>query len=466
MLLIGNALVAAIIATLAWLHLAASREQYRGNAVRSTENLCHVLDAGISGMFDKVDLALQDTTAAVRNELHRGAAGRRSIDALLGAHAAAVPEVLSLRVLDARGDIAYGLGAGTPELNFAQRDYFVAARDHPEGGLVVSGPYLGPVSHRWVLVLARRLALRPGGFDGVVTASIALDRIQQLFAAMKLGPHGAVTLRAQADLALVARYSPGQGSQGPVGTRNVSRELSEVVGRMPGGGSYVAPTAIDGIERVNAFRRLDRYPFYVLVGLASDDYLAGWRAEVTGVSLLAALLMLGMLASSLQIFRSLRREQLARGTLERRQAQLRESEEHYWQVFETSGEAILVADRENRIVAVNPAFTRVTGYTPEEVLGRDPKLLSSGRQDKAFYAAMWRSILDTGQWRGEIWNRRRDGSLYPERMTINTLLDADGQVDRRVCIFADVTDQKRNEDLIWRQANYDALTRLPNRRLF
>ncbi len=135
-------------------------------------------------------------------------------------------------------------------------------------------------------------------------------------------------------------------------------------------------------------------------------------------------------------------------------------------VFEASSDGIVVTDGETRIVAVNRAFTAVTGYGAEEALGRNPRMLQSGRQNATFYEAMWRSIEQTGQWQGEIWNRRKNGEVFAERMSINTLFDTNGKVSRRICIFSDITEQKRTEDLIWRQANYDGLTGLPNRRLF
>lgn len=135
-------------------------------------------------------------------------------------------------------------------------------------------------------------------------------------------------------------------------------------------------------------------------------------------------------------------------------------------VYQNSAEGMLVTDAENRIIAINPAFTSVTGYTLEEVQGRDPGMLSSGRQDHAFYLAMWNAIKNTGQWQGEIWNRRKDGSEYAEWLTINTIYSEDGAVHRRVALFSDITERKQAEALIWNQANYDNLTQLPNRRLF
>ncbi|WKJ92084.1 EAL domain-containing protein [Methylomonas montana] len=134
-------------------------------------------------------------------------------------------------------------------------------------------------------------------------------------------------------------------------------------------------------------------------------------------------------------------------------------------VYQASSQAMMVTDADNHIITVNPAFTDVTCYEQKESLGQNPKILSSGRHDKAFYQTMWASLNTTGKWQGEIWNRRKNGEIFPEWLTINTIYQADGSVHRRVALFSDITKEKENEDLIWRQANFDMLTELPNRRM-
>ncbi|MBZ0091569.1 MAG: PAS domain S-box protein [Sulfuricellaceae bacterium] len=135
-------------------------------------------------------------------------------------------------------------------------------------------------------------------------------------------------------------------------------------------------------------------------------------------------------------------------------------------VFNASTASIVVADAKGLIVCVNPAFTQATGYEPHEVIGRNPRLLSSGRQSKEFYQNMWQTLEKTGHWEGEWWNKRKDGELYAEQVSLNTVRNKDGSVHRYVKISSDVTEKKRLDDLIWRQANYDSVTNLPNRRLF
>jgi diguanylate cyclase (GGDEF)-like protein/PAS domain S-box-containing protein len=134
-------------------------------------------------------------------------------------------------------------------------------------------------------------------------------------------------------------------------------------------------------------------------------------------------------------------------------------------VFDNAGEGIVITDTAARIVDVNAAFCAITGYAREQVIGRTPAMLASGRQDAAFYREMWRSLTDDGQWSGEIWNRRADGAVYAELLRISSVRGPDGAVTHFVGIFTDVTVQKRYQETLERLAHYDVLTGLPNRAL-
>lgn len=133
------------------------------------------------------------------------------------------------------------------------------------------------------------------------------------------------------------------------------------------------------------------------------------------------------------------------------------------QVFNHTHEAILVTDTEGRIVRVNEAFCRLTGYASDEVLGRTPAVLTSGRHDAAFFAGMWQTLHACGSWSGEIWNRRRDGSLMANWMAISTVRGPDGSAQAYVGLFHDITARKHDEAELQRAALYDALTGLGNR---
>ena len=135
-------------------------------------------------------------------------------------------------------------------------------------------------------------------------------------------------------------------------------------------------------------------------------------------------------------------------------------------IFNASTASIVATDADNRIVAVNAAFSRITGYEAQEVIGRDPRLLQSGRQSNVFYQEMWQTLERYGHWEGEWWNRRKDGEEYAEQVIMNVVRDGDGGVYRYVKVASDITEKKRLNDLIWRQAHYDTVTNLPNRQLF
>jgi diguanylate cyclase (GGDEF)-like protein/PAS domain S-box-containing protein len=130
-----------------------------------------------------------------------------------------------------------------------------------------------------------------------------------------------------------------------------------------------------------------------------------------------------------------------------------------------SQEAIIITDAEKVIQRVNPAFTKVTGYAAAEAIGQTPSMLDSGRQNDAFYQAMWATVRKQGAWQGEIWNRRKNGEVYPEWLTITAVKDATGTVVNYVGMFQDITERKSAEERIRNLAFYDALTQLPNRRL-
>lgn len=135
-------------------------------------------------------------------------------------------------------------------------------------------------------------------------------------------------------------------------------------------------------------------------------------------------------------------------------------------VFEFSKEGIIVTDAERRIISVNKSFTEITGYSAPEALGVNPKILASGRQDSKFYQAMWSEIARDGSWQGEVWNKRKNGEIYPEALTIICVKNDQGAVMNYLAIFSDISERKSAEERILQLANYDVLTGLPNRILF
>ncbi|MFQ5544250.1 MAG: diguanylate cyclase domain-containing protein, partial [Nitrospiria bacterium] len=135
-------------------------------------------------------------------------------------------------------------------------------------------------------------------------------------------------------------------------------------------------------------------------------------------------------------------------------------------VFNESFEAILITNREGNILRVNPAFTRITGYSSADVVGKNPRLLSSKHHDKKFYEGFWHSLLNDGVWRSEIWNRRRNGEVFPMWQSVSAVRDKMGEIVQFISVSSDITEKKASEERIHHLAHFDVLTDLPNRASF
>jgi diguanylate cyclase (GGDEF)-like protein/PAS domain S-box-containing protein len=200
----------------------------------------------------------------------------------------------------------------------------------------------------------------------------------------------------------------------------------------------------DGQDRARlvAFRASRLYSFVAVAQLDRDHVLAPWRTEVKTLlgTLIPVLLMLMGLAIgfySRQVALQKQRALSEQRTQAERVLRINAA------VFEASSESILVTDHEANILSVNTAFTRTTGYTEQEVMGGNPRLLSSGQQDQAFYAALWGQLKQTGQWRGELVNRRKDGSLFDAQLAISVAQDAQGSLRHYVGVMSDITEKKQ-----------------------
>ncbi|KAB2928396.1 MAG: EAL domain-containing protein [Dechloromonas sp.] len=208
-------------------------------------------------------------------------------------------------------------------------------------------------------------------------------------------------------------------------------------------------------------------------GIAEELEWSYLRKDGSRISVLLSVTALRNSAGVIQGFLGIAMDISERKRLERTvaEAQARELSQYAQRlrlsdkVFEYSSEAIMVTDAEAKIINVNPAFTWLTGYRADEVIGRTPHILSSGRHDPAFYEDMWRRLMQEGQWTGEIWDRRKDGSIYPKWAVINAVRE-NGAITHYVALFSDISERKEHEERINYLAHHDHLTGLPNRLMF
>ncbi|NML17622.1 hybrid sensor histidine kinase/response regulator [Azohydromonas caseinilytica] len=287
--------------------LSYEQRQVRERAVLATQNFATLVDRQLSAVFDKTDVALRTATWVYESEAAERGLRAEAFNRFLAHQQSLLPEAVSLRVAGSDGIVRFGVEPGSAPVSQADQDFFIRARDSAAPALIVSGPLEGRISQQWVIVLARRLNAPDGSFAGVVYAGLATAELGRILSAISLGPHGAATIRTT-DLALVHRHP---ATRDAVGNRNVSAQLQRVLQAAPEGGTYVATTPLDGIERSNAYRRLQAYPFYVLIGLATEDYLGEWRDNALTLSALGGLVVALTAIATVLIYRAAERQQAA-----------------------------------------------------------------------------------------------------------------------------------------------------------
>lgn len=217
---------------------------------------------------------------------------------------------------------------------------------------------------------------------------------------------------------------------------------------------------IAGIYQESMDRTLERQKVKLEQELQND---LQWLILVLLLALAAAMLVAWIISRWLRTL--MRRYQ---HEIDQRQTKLEHTADQLKlaaQVFESASEGAMISDADNRIMAVNPAFTRITGYSQEEVLGKTPALLASGRHSAAFFERMWETLQEENRWQGEVWNRRRNGEVYPQWLSISLVRGEDGVVRNHVAMLTDMTERKETEDQLRYLSDFDPLTDLPNRRL-
>ncbi len=290
-LVVGVLLINLFVAALVGLSLRQSWLQYQKRAELTAQNLAQVLAEEIDSDFERIDLALHTVVSEVEEQIAAGGINSPSLNGFLMQMQAHLPEVISIRATDAHGIVLYGndLASGS-RASVADREYFTLQRDNPRAGLVINKPVQARIDPQWAIPISRRFNLPDGSFGGVAYVNFAIEHLATTVSTIDVGRRGAIAV-IDGELNIVARYPEFQ-SGNTVGKQLPSNQLKELVQAKRNMGTYHTRNTVDGIERTFSFRRIVDTPFYILVGLSSDDYLAEWRSEAT--RMLALLIFFSM----------------------------------------------------------------------------------------------------------------------------------------------------------------------------
>ncbi|HZX33728.1 MAG TPA: PAS domain S-box protein, partial [Rhodocyclaceae bacterium] len=303
---------------------------------------------------------------------------------------------------------------------------------------IVDGPVRLLSTQRWVVFVGRRLSRGDGSFQGVVYAAIDSDHFQQLFSRMDLGPGSAIALRT-AGLRLVAHHPASPEANAAIGTGAVPAAFRAALADNPKEGHYLSQSLMDGVEREVSYFRIGDYPFYICVALATENYLAPWRAEVARVSALGALIVLVIALSSWMAYVLWRRQWLATESL-------RASEERIRLMVESIRDyAVFMLDAEGKVATWNEGAARLTGYGAEEIIGHPlsilypPAMTGEGKATTLPLGGPQESVTS------ENWRLRKSGALFMANTVITAVRDDEGALRGYTVVLRDISEQRLAE---------------------
>ena len=345
--------------------LYQSRLHYEQNARTATLNITNALDQSVSSSVERIDLALRTVVDELEHQLANKEINEKDTNIFLERLQQRLPELEAFRVANADGYVFLGKGVVSQDrVTWADRDYFIYHRDNAEGGLHFRKPRVGRVAKQYIVNFSRRYNHPDGRFAGVVSAPIAVDHLNKLLIQFDVGPKGTLILR-DADLGLITRTPPiPDQPAGQIGNSSVSKEFRTLAESGTASATYHITNSPDGFERILSYKRLAKLPIFVIVGIAIDDYLQGWKIEVYKTTLLALGFALLSTVLGTFLFRLLTRS-------ERDQAQLHQSEEYLRTIIANEPECIKIVSAEGNLLQMNAAgLAMIEADSFEQVAGR------------------------------------------------------------------------------------------------
>ena len=441
-----NAFIAGLLGY-AMLEAKARKER----EVRTTvENLALLLDQSVGSSVREIDLLLRGAQNRIERALRdKGRLERDDFDSVIDVHRDGLSQTAQVRVSDATGTVVLGdqVTAET-RTSYADRPFFIDHRALDDGEMQASKLLHGRISNTWIVVFSRRYNAPDGDFAGVVTAAVPADHFQRLLSGLQLGPHGIALVR-DLDMTLIARWPRLDAPAGVIGSRGGSQELNEIVASDVRAQSFYSARTADGVARINAYRRLERLPAFVVVGWGEKDYLAQWKEDV-GKAMLLWALFLGVTG-------------LAAWLLYRLVDANDRANERSRILLQNASDGIHITDAEGIVIEASDAFCRMLGRSRSEVIGMRAGSWDACHPEPDMRALISELFASKEVHTFETAHRRKDGSVYPVEVTAFPL-----EVDGRTVLFnsaRDISARKSAEAEVRKLAYFDALTGLPNRRL-
>ena len=447
-----NLVVGAAVSAFLW----SAYAEKGARAAEMVENYNQMLAGDLDNLFSKIDLSLQTVADEVLEQFQEGGQiDWPQLQRFIDRQSHRLVGALGMRVVDRTGNLALASNEKIPKwVNVADLERSQMMHDGSDAGLVVS-PELDRVSGQWVITFARRLSGADGAFAGETLVSVPITHIDDILSQGKLGPHGVISLWNSGP-AMVARIPSLPRRAGASDARApVLPQLRALFAAKATQAPFVANSALDGVRRSFYFQRLTGLPLYLIVGAAEQDYLAPWWAEVWQFAGLYALLVAVSSAGGGVFYsRAAAREAADEQT---RLAGL---------VYDNSAEGMIVIDGHGAILGVNQAFTDVTGRSRADVIGRPVSEIAGSMKSRRSMRNILVALRAQGRWVGEIVCIRATGEPFLARASVSVIEGKASTPRRVVALFSDVTEQKMAQEAVWRHANIDALTALPNRRMF
>ncbi len=442
-----TSLVAVLVVSLAGVSIWQERNRQRERAAASTQNLARLLEGRVGDLLARVDILLHVATVRLKDAtLPPSPALTKELDAM----ARAVPVVRGLYLVDAHNRLVGSWGAARPApppLSDLQ------ALDWRRSDAVLqTGPVWKPSERVWVLLYSWPWHDAAGQLVGMVHAEVAVDAFDPVFKGIDLGRTGAATLRTARQLALVYRRPWPGGSQAEVGRSQVSDQLRRTLAQAPEQGEYVAVVPLDGVARINAYRRVHGQDLYLLVGLPETDVPKGWnRVDASVVGLALAAIGVAFLTVWALLLRSRQAVDAAQGRSEA--------------IVNSSCDAIIATTPEGLVTGWNPAAAAMFGYAEAEMLGQPLLRLFPADRQAEEQSLLERLRQGEAIEHFETERLHRDGHRIAVSVALSPIVDREGRVLGTSRITRDITRQKALERQVREMAFLDPLTRLPNRRL-